>query len=139
MSPAAAIAAEYSRAARDLDVDGLLALYHPDVVVYDLYGREPFIGLEAWRGQVELWLGSLDPQQVNTAEITGLGTWEAANLVVARGLARYSITDDDGAGKYGMTNRLTWVLQEQPDGGWLIVHEHTSAPADMETNALLLD
>jgi ketosteroid isomerase-like protein len=31
-----------------------------------------------------------------------------------------------------MNNRLTWILRKEPDGGWKIAHEHTSAPAGDE-------
>jgi ketosteroid isomerase-like protein len=32
-----------------------------------------------------------------------------------------------------MNNRLTWVLRKDGGGAWKIVHEHTSAPIDLET------
>jgi ketosteroid isomerase-like protein len=38
----------------------------------------------------------------------------------------------DGTESRSMNNRLTWVLRKGADGGWKIVHEHTSAPAGDE-------
>jgi ketosteroid isomerase-like protein len=34
-------------------------------------------------------------------------------------------------------NRLTWALKQE-DGGWKIVHEHTSEPADFEPSKVKL-
>ena len=34
----------------------------------------------------------------------------------------------DGVEERSMNNRFTWILRRD-DGGWKIIHEHTSAPA----------
>lgn len=132
-----AVAEAYSAAARALDVDALLALYAPDAVIYDLFGSEPFTTAEAWRSQVEEWFGSLEPGDVNTAAFGELTTFTAEALVLAHGIVRYGMAGPDGADKGGITNRLTWALRQGADGAWRIVHEHTSAPVDMETGTLI--
>jgi ketosteroid isomerase-like protein len=38
-----------------------------------------------------------------------------------------------------MSNRLTWGLEKSVEGGWKVVHEHSSAPVDFETGRVQLE
>jgi ketosteroid isomerase-like protein len=37
-----------------------------------------------------------------------------------------------------MGNRVTLALRKTADGGWQVVHEHSSAPADFDTGEVQL-
>jgi ketosteroid isomerase-like protein len=37
-----------------------------------------------------------------------------------------------------MNNRLTWGLQKTGDGGWEVIHEHSSAPVEFDTGKVEL-
>jgi ketosteroid isomerase-like protein len=61
----------------------------------------------------------------------------APDLAVVHAFVTYTGQSAEGKELRAMQNRLTWALKQQ-DGGWKIVHEHTSAPVDFETSKVLL-
>ncbi|TNU73374.1 DUF4440 domain-containing protein [Miniimonas arenae] len=130
------LARAYSERAGALDVDAFLTLYDPDVVVFDLAMSASGVGLDSWRRGVESWFGMLEPGQRNIAEITDVTVLGDGPVVAAHARARYAVEGGeagDGEDAFAMINRLTWVVRQGDDGVWRIVHEHTSAPIELET------
>ena len=44
---------------------------------------------------------------------------------------------DSGEVMHSMDNRFTWILKNQKSN-WKIIHEHSSAPIDFESNKVIL-
>jgi uncharacterized protein (TIGR02246 family) len=131
----AALARAYGDAAGAADLDGFLALYDDDVVVHDLFSPAPIVGSAAWRLQVTDWFGDVKEGDRNVAEIDPLTVHVAGDLATAFGRVRYAIVEPDGSERYGMWNRLTWLLRRDDDGAWRVLHEHTSVSLDPKTSA----
>ena len=131
----AALARAYGAAAGAADLDGFLALYDDDVVVHDLFSPAPIVGSAAWRLQVTDWFGDVKEGDRNVAEIDPLTVHVSGDLAMAFGRVRYAIVEPDGSERYGMWNRLTWLLRRGDDGAWRVLHEHTSVSLDPKTSA----
>ena len=83
------------------------------------------------------WFGSLGSEEV----AVGFEEVEAAvgeDVAVAHAFVTYQGLSADGTPLRAMNNRLTWGLRKSSDGGWAIVHEHSSAPTDSETGKVEL-
>ncbi|MCI2959221.1 nuclear transport factor 2 family protein [Agromyces atrinae] len=131
-----AITDSYIEAVAAQDAEALLALYAPDVRVFDLWTEWSFEGVDAWTRQITAWFDSIDGGAVRASfdDLTIRGT-TSSGVVVADGYVAYASTDADGTPR-SMLNRLTWVIEKRDDA-WLITHEHTSAPVD-ESHIVIL-
>ncbi|HEY0217310.1 MAG TPA: nuclear transport factor 2 family protein [Cellulomonas sp.] len=127
----------YRSAVLAKDVDALLALYAPDVRVYDLWGAWSSEGADAWRESVAAWFSSLGEETVHVT-MSGLRAQLGTDLAVVEGMVRYEGRTAEGDRLRSMSNRLTWVLVPGEDETWRIVHEHTSAPVHPETGEVIL-
>ena len=126
----------YAAACQAKDADGLLALYDDGVRLFDLWGAWSYEGAAVWRQSVVEWFSSLGDQrmEVGFAEVQTTVTDELATL---HAIVTYRDVDSRGEEGGSAQNRLTWVLKPA-EGGWKIIHEHTSAPVDFETSKVIL-
>ena len=132
-----ALLAVYSESAYAKDVDRFMTMYDDDVRIFDLWGTWQITGASAWRTGIEGWFGSLGDERVlvDFDDITATVSGELAALTAMVG---YSAESAAGERIRQMTNRLTWVLT-LTDGGWRVVHEHTSAPVDDASGKVILE
>ena len=128
---------EYAESVRTKDVDRFLALYDDDVRVFDMWGRWSYDGTEAWREMASEWFGSLGSEQV-AVEFDDVETVVGDDVAVAHAFLTYKGLAADGTELRSMNNRMTWALRKAAGGGWQVVHEHSSAPADFETGKVQL-
>ncbi len=126
----------YKAAVLAKDVDAFISLYDQDVRVFDLWGTWSYNGTEAWRAAVTDWFGSLGAERVAVA-MEDVQTVVTHDVAVAHMFITYKGLSAEGKDLRAMQNRLTWVLR-YTDGAWKIVHEHTSAPVDVETSKVIL-
>lgn len=125
------IAARYAAAVHAKDEQALLALYDENVIVFDMWEEWVYEGRPAWSSMVKNWFGSLGDERVRV-EFSPISCVGEADWAVWCATVRYiglSATDEE---LRSMENRLTWTVQRR-SSGWLIVHEHSSAPASFET------
>ena len=126
----------YSAAIAAKDIHALTALYAEDVRVFDLWSVWVYEDREAWRGMGTEWFASLGEESVAV-------TWDDVRIIgqddlaVMSAFVTYQGLSAAGEPLRAMQNRITQVLQRRDDG-WLIIHEHTSAPADFETTQVML-
>ncbi|MEO8432497.1 MAG: SgcJ/EcaC family oxidoreductase [Acidobacteriota bacterium] len=135
-APIARVMDGYTAAVLAKDVEAFVSLYDPGVRVFDLWGRWSYDGIEAWREMAAGWLGSLGDSRV-AVEWENVQTTVRNEVAVAHAFVTYRHLSAGGEERHAMRNRLTWVLRPV-DGDWKIVHEHTSAPVDLETSRVLL-
>ena len=131
LEPITRVLDAYKAAVFAKDVDAFVALYDQDVVVFDLWGRWSYEGVEAWRGNVTDWFSSLGTERV-AVDMDEVQTILADDVAVVHAYITYKGVSAEGKELRAMQNRLTWALR-QKGGAWKIVHEHTSAPVDFET------
>ena len=128
---------EYAQSVRAKDVDRFVALYDDEVRVFDMWGRWSYDGAEAWRKMATEWFASLKSEQVAVV-FEDVQTVVGDEVAVADAFVTYKGLSAEGDGLRAMNNRLTWALRKQADGAWKVVHEHSSAPADLDTGRVQL-
>jgi uncharacterized protein (TIGR02246 family) len=126
----------YKAAVLSKDVDGFIGLYDQNVRVFDMWGEWSYNGVEAWRGMVTDWFGSLGTERV-VVEMNDVDLIVTEDVAIASAFITYQGTSAEGEALRAMQNRITMVLKHK-DGHWKIVHEHSSAPADFQTSKVIL-
>jgi ketosteroid isomerase-like protein len=124
--------AGYGAAVSAHDVDAFVALYDDEVRIFDMWGRWSYDGLGEWRQVVAEWFGSVGGDEV-AVEFSDVGTVIGDGVGAARAIVTFRGLSPEGEELRSIVNRLTWVVRRTPEGAWKIVHEHTSAPIDLET------
>jgi ketosteroid isomerase-like protein len=130
-STAALVFDEYAAAVYDKDVARLIRIYGEGARVFDMWGSWSYEGRAQWQEAIADWFSSLDDDRVvvefNEQRVELLGAAALASAFVT-----YRRVRSDGAEDRAQTNRITWLLRNGSDG-WVIEHEHSSAPVDPET------
>jgi ketosteroid isomerase-like protein len=124
--PAANVLSRYRTAVSNKDVDGVMALYADDVLVFDGWSVWAYEGAAAWRQAVENWLGSLGGETV-TVGWEDVRTEVGADLTVVTAIATYAAISPNGEQLRSLQNHMTCALARR-GGVWKIVHEHSSSP-----------
>lgn len=121
--------------AQSRDLDLVMSHYAPDVLAFDAIGQLQFKGADAYRKH---WQACFEMcQGEGFFEVHELGVSADEEIGFAHYVARCGGTGPDGEMKTGYM-RAT-VCCRRIDGKWLIVHEHYSAPFDMESGKALMD
>ena len=118
------------------DIDKLMSHYAPDVLAFDAALQLQFKGTEAygkhWRACMEMCPGPV------TYEMHQLQITAGEDVAFAHYLNRCGGIDDETGEERAAWMRGTGCFRRIA-GNWKIVHEHFSAPFDMETFKALLD
>lgn len=122
----------YSEAVRTLDKDAMLALYSPQMRVFDMMAPFELRGPEGFANRIESWFSEVDAKDAR-AEASDVEVRTADGLASMTMFMRYSDAGENGE-RRSMTNRLTWILEQEGDD-WKIIHEHTSVPLNEEDMA----
>jgi uncharacterized protein (TIGR02246 family) len=125
----------FQQAIRAKDLSGVLSVYAPDIVSFDLVPPMQHVGIAAYRQPWDETFASFDGRigyQVSDLHIT------AADEVAFS----HSLNQMSGTTKAGQTTSL-WVRWtacfRKLDGKWRITHEQVSVPIDLESGRALLD
>ncbi|AWT34625.1 ketosteroid isomerase [Deinococcus arenae] len=126
----------YADAVYARDAEALLALYHPQVTVYDMWAHWLYDGQPQWRGMVEGWFASLGDERVQVT-FDDIRSHATPEMALVHAFVTYAGLSASGERLRAMNNRLSLTLTRSGDR-WLILHEHSSAPADFETGKVNL-
>jgi uncharacterized protein (TIGR02246 family) len=125
----------FQRAIRAKDLSGVLSVYAPDIVSFDLVPPMQHVGIAAYRR----------PWEETFASFEGRIGYEVSDLSIAAAddvAFSHSLNQMSGIIKGGQTTSV-WVRWtacfRKLDGRWLITHEQVSVPIDMESGRALLD
>jgi ketosteroid isomerase-like protein len=124
-----------SEAVKSKSVDALVAHHAPSVLAYDLIEPLQYVGLEALRSRAQQWFDGFDSAM--TYEVRDLKVTADDEVAFCHGLHHVSGTAKDGK-KIDMFWRATQCLR-CIGGKWMIVHEHSSIPFDMQTGKVSFD
>ena len=125
----------FQRAIRAKDLDGVLSVYAPDIVSFDLVPPMQYVGIAAYRRPWEETFASFEGRigyQVSDLHITATD-----EVAFSHSLNRMSGTTKSGQ-TISMWVRWTACFRKL-DGRWLVTHEQVSVPIDMESGRALLD
>lgn len=115
------------------DLNGILACYAPDVVVYDMMPPLRRSGMQEWRG---VWEKSLNMMKGDIqTELRDLHIDVNGDLAVCHALNHFVMTGGEQADIW-----FRWTATfRKISGKWLVTHEHTSVPGDVESGKAILD
>jgi ketosteroid isomerase-like protein len=126
---------DFANAIRTKDIDGVMSLYAPDMLSFDVVPPLRYSAAErkrrAWQDVFTLYTGAI-AYDVRDLKITTDGDLAFAHSVnhVKGALTSGHVTD-------------VWVRWtacfRRIDGVWLVVHDHASVPADLERGQAVLN
>ncbi|WP_426810972.1 YybH family protein [Pseudomonas sp. WOUb67] len=123
----------WMQAVRDRDIPNITAPYADDIVAFDAIQALQFKGKAAYTAHWEMCMGMCTgPMVFELAELT---VHAADDLALAHWLNRCGPGDDESQCGF---MRATVGYRRQ-GGQWQVIHEHWSAPFDMETQKALFD
>ncbi|MBA1200750.1 SgcJ/EcaC family oxidoreductase [Pseudomonas capeferrum] len=121
------------QAVRDRDLDAICAPYAEDILAFDAVKALQFVGKAAYRAHWEMCMSYCTGPMV--FEVAQLQVHADADLALAHWLNRCGPSDDETQCGF---MRAT-VGYRRIEGHWQVIHEHWSAPFDMETQRALFD
>ena len=126
---------EWAQAFRAKDIDGIMSLYAPNIVSFDIGPPLRYAGADnkrrAWRDAFAAYAGPIG-YEVRELDVTTNG-----ELAFVHSLNHVSGTL---AGGHVTGLWLRWTACLRRIGGvWLIVHDHVSVPADLEHGDAVLN
>jgi uncharacterized protein (TIGR02246 family) len=126
---------DWARAARASDIDGVMASYAPDILSFDAIAQLQFKGADAYRKHWEACIAMCPGPMI--FEIRDLSIAAGDGVAFGHYVLRCGATGEDGEEKSGWM-RAT-VCYRKRSGRWMVVHEHFSAPFDIESGKALLN
>ena len=125
----------YVEALRAKDIDGVMSIYAPELVAFDLVPPLQYVGADVYRNHwLEGWSLLQGPMGY---EVADLDITVGDDVAFTRSFNRSSATLNTGQKAEFW---LRWTACWHKIGGrWLIVHMHVSVPFDVETGRAVLD
>jgi len=124
-----------TRSIRDKNLEGVMSLYAPEVVSFDIVPPLRYLGAEAFRNVWEEVFSSF--QGPIGYEMHDLSITVGDDVAFTHSLNRIRGTLTTGQ-KTDLWLRWTACFQKI-NGTWLIVHHQNSVPVDLETGRAVLD
>lgn len=123
----------WQSAVRAKNVDAIVSRYAPDIVAYDAILKLQFKGVDAYRKHWETCMEMCTGPMI--FELHELHIAAGDDVAFCHALNRCGGTGPDGKEMVGWM-RMT-VGYRKRRGEWQVVHEHYSAPFDMESDQVL--
>ena len=126
---------EAAKALNAKDIEGVMSLYAPDLVSFDIVGPLRYVGADnkrrAWQEAFAAYAGPF-AYEVHDLNVTAHG-----ELAFVHSLNHLNATLASG---HSIDMWLRWTAcWRRIDGVWLVVHDHVSVPADLEHGHAVLD
>ncbi len=126
---------DWTRAFLAKDLDGIMAHYAEDIVAFDAIKALQFKGLAAYREHWKECLTFCEGEM--RFELHELTIAAAGDVAFSHSLSHCGGTNDEGE------EQACWmrgtVGYRRLDGKWKVVHEHFSAPFDMQSGKAMCD
>ena len=124
-----------AKAVRAKDINGSVTSYAQDIVSFDVVNPLQKIGLDACRQRAEAWFSSFEGPI--GYEICDLSITTGDDVAFCHSLNHVNGTKTDG-GQIDMWWRST-LCCHKIEGQWMVTHEHSSVPFDVESGKASLD
>ena len=125
----------YVEAFRARDIDGIMSIYAPEIVTFDIVPPLQYVGADAMRKRWEEVCSSL-PGPVGY-EIADLSVTVGEDMAFTHSFNRTRASLPTGQ------QIATWVrwtaCWRKIAGQWLLVHDQVSVPVDVQTGRAVLD
>ena len=130
----------YKTAVCEKDVVKFLSMYAPELHIYDCWGNWESKGISTWKESVVEWFNGLSEDGVLLkVEFNDLVVEENSCIAFVHCAVTFAAhLEESGEKLRQMTNRFTYGLKKVNEA-WVIVHEHSSLPINMETGKGILN
>ncbi|MBY0123790.1 nuclear transport factor 2 family protein [Bacillus sp. S/N-304-OC-R1] len=130
----------YKSSIYEKDVERFLTIYASDIHIYDCWSNWECKGISHLRANVEEWFNGLKVDGVLlNVDFNDLVVEENMNLAFVYCSVTFAAQNVESGEKLRqMTNRFTFGLRKVNDS-WLITHEHSSLPINMETGKAIFN
>jgi uncharacterized protein (TIGR02246 family) len=125
---------DWLKVVRASDVNGIMSHYAPDILAFDAIAQLQFKGKEAYGKHWEACLAMCPGPMI--FEIHDLQIAPAGDVAFSHYLTRCGAIEN---GEEKASWMRATVGYRKTNGKWIIVHEHFSAPFDMESGKALFD
>ena len=125
----------FVKAFRAKDINGVVAIYAPEIVSFDLAPPLQYVGAAAYRKVFQEAMDSFQGQI--DFEVRDLNITTGGDVAYSYSFNRMGGTMKDGR-KLDLWLRWTACFQKI-NGKWLIMHEQVSVPVDLESGNAVLD
>jgi ketosteroid isomerase-like protein len=126
----------FMRAFRAKDLQGIIACYAPSVVAYDMMPPLRYTGIQAWEKIWEQSLAMMDGTIEPEIRDLTIDVSASGDLALCHGLNHFVLK----GGKEAVDMWFRWTAGfRKINGKWLVTHEHTSVPSEMESGKSLTD
>lgn len=125
----------YKQSAWNKDTKSMIALYHDNVVIFDMWNQGHQTGLTEWSTVIKDWLGSLGEEKVNMI-FDMIEIHEDNDVGFGSALITYQAISTSNTILRSMKNRVTLGFIKQK-GEWKVIHQHTSAPINSNLVGIL--
>ena len=125
----------YVEALRARDIDGVMSMYEPELVSFDIVSPLQYVGADAMRKRWEEVFSSL-PGPFGY-EIADLSITVGEDMAFTHSFNRTSATLPTGQ-QIGTWVRWT-ACWRKIGGQWLLMHDQISVPVDLQTGKAVLD
>lgn len=124
----------YKTAIYEKDVEKFLSMYDSEMHIYDSWGKWESRGISSWKKNVQEWFNGLSEDGVLLkVDFNDLVVEENSYLAFVHCAVTFAAHKDESGEKLRqMTNRFTYGLKKV-NKSWVIAHEHSSLPINMET------
>lgn len=120
---------DWASAFRARDVNHIMSCYAPDIVAFDVVPPLQYVGADAYRKDWEGMMSMCEGQ--NNIEMRDLTVAASDDVAFSHCLSHF-IGKQISGNVIDVWTRVT-VCYRKIDGTWLTVHEHVSAPIDMQS------
>ena len=125
----------YTEAIRTQDIDGVMSVYAPDLIAFDIAPPLQFVGAEAFR---KIWQGIFETfESPIPYEVRDLSITAGDDVAFSHSLNRNSGTMKNGQ-RADLWLRWT-ACYRKLNGKWRIAHLQVSVPVDFQTGKAMLD
>lgn len=123
-----------AKAVRAKDIDGVMSVYAPEMVAFDIVPPLQYVGAEAFRRP---WQEVFELYQNVNYEVRDLSITAADEVAFSHSLNRIDGTMNNG---HKTDFWLRWTAcYRKINGKWLIVHLQASVPVDLANGKAMLD
>ena len=124
----------YKTAIHEKDVEKFISMYAPEMHIYDCWGNWESKGISSWKENVVDWFNGLSEDDVLLkVDFNDIAVEENLNLAFIHCAVTFAAHQVESGEKLRqMTNRFTFGLKKVNES-WVITHEHSSLPINMET------
>lgn len=124
----------YKTAVYEKNVEKFLSIYAPEMHIYDCWGNWESKGISSWKENVVEWFNGLSEEGVLLkVDFNDLVVEENSSLALVHCAVTFAAHQEKSGEKLRqMTNRFTFGLKKV-NKSWLITHEHSSLPINIET------